>query len=569
MEVKSSRPVFNSVVDLGLRDVGVENNSRELAARLARASAAVFVVLVLSAMALCFIVAATGADPWVVVAFPLAWAVGMSALLLRVVKRARLVVVVVKSDGTNQAMWLAVVPLVFLALAALLAWEPLLIPLVVLYGILSLVLWRGRGRVPELLSKVCALLALDEWVLGDGFGLARRARSQRDALRLVIATDRRVLVAGSTRSAERYPVVDVPYRHVSRFGIEWKFGGRAGELALTVDGVDGELAETHVISSIAGCGCCSGCSPPSSTSTRSTSGWGRRERRCRCCWPSPSCAPICGYVSGTRSSLAYIVPLNLLIAPAFFFRRRRRDGLMLVLSTLAAIGLWAGSALRRGPASPGRRAARGSLRYALSGPGLIRISGMLLAAMVALVATAGAAGFELTSLRLAVEEVTAKRVPVDGRSNLTGKAASLTYTPGPDLRELVTDEHSLAGPNDGARWELRSSFSKGYNVVSLAPLHLRAAARRRRGAGGVPGRQGPRALPARRIPRDPHGARRRRAQGIRLGPRQRRGYWYSTAWFPQPVHSVRLECIARGQTSRFKRLCAEAIASLRFPMARG
>ena len=261
MEVKSSRPVFNSVVDLGLRDVGVENNSRELAARLARASAAVFVVLVLSAMALCFIVAATGADPWVVVAFPLAWAVGMSALLLRVVKRARPVVVVVKSDGTNQAMWLAVVPLVFLALAALLAWEPLLIPLVVLYGILSLVLWRGRGRVPELLSKVCALLALDEWVLGDGFGLARRARSQRDALRLVIATDRRVLVAGSTRSAERYPVVDVPYRHVSRFGIEWKFGGRAGELALTVDGVDGELAETHVISSIAGCGCSSDCSP--------------------------------------------------------------------------------------------------------------------------------------------------------------------------------------------------------------------------------------------------------------------------------------------------------------------
>jgi hypothetical protein len=50
VEVKPSRPVFNSVVDLGLRDVGVANNSRELAARVGQASAAVFVLLVLSAM---------------------------------------------------------------------------------------------------------------------------------------------------------------------------------------------------------------------------------------------------------------------------------------------------------------------------------------------------------------------------------------------------------------------------------------------------------------------------------------------------------------------------------------
>ena len=182
----------------------------------------------------------------------------------------------------------------------------------------------------------------------------------------------------------------------------------------------------------------------------------------------PVVCAICGYVARTTSSLAYLVPLNLLVAPAFFFADAGDViGLMLLLSTLATVGLWAGSALRRGPASPGRRAARGSLRHALSGPGLIRISGMLLAAMVALVATAGAAGFELPTLRLAVEEATAKQLPVDGRSNLTGGAASLTYTPGPDLRELVTDEPPLAGPNDGARWELRSSFTKGYNVVTL------------------------------------------------------------------------------------------------------
>ena len=46
--------------------------------------------------------------------------------------------------------------------------------------------------------------------------------------------------------------------------------------------------------------------------------------------------------------------------------------------------------------------------------------------------------------------------------------------------------------------------------------------------------------------------------------RLRNGGWYSTTWFPQPVHTVRLECVGRRQTDRFKRLCAEAVRSLRF-----
>ena len=50
---------------------------------------------------------------------------------------------------------------------------------------------------------------------------------------------------------------------------------------------------------------------------------------------------------------------------------------------------------------------------------------------------------------------------------------------------------------------------------------------------------------------------------------ERGRYWYYAPWFPQPVHSVRLECVARGQIDRFKRLCTEAVASLKFPMARG
>jgi hypothetical protein len=42
------------------------------------------------------------------------------------------------------------------------------------------------------------------------------------------------------------------------------------------------------------------------------------------------------------------------------------------------------------------------------------------------------------------------------------------------------------------------------------------------------------------------------------------GHWYYAAWFPQPVHTVRVECIARKQKKRFKRLCAEAMGSLEF-----
>ena len=219
----------------------------------------------------------------------------------------------------------------------------------------------------------------------------------------------------------------------------------------------------------------------------------------------------------------------------------------------------------RAPASPDGARRAGSLRDALSGRGLIRISGMLLAAMVALVATAGAAGFELPTLRLAVDEATAKRLPVDGRSNLTGGPPRSPTRPARTCTSWSRTSLPLAGPNDGARWELRSSFTKGYNVGDARALHRRAAARRRRRLSRLPGREGSRPLPARRFPRDPHGARRRRAQGLRLGPRQpRAATGTSRPGSRSRCTRVRVECVARRQTARFKRLCAEAIDSLEF-----
>jgi hypothetical protein len=39
---------------------------------------------------------------------------------------------------------------------------------------------------------------------------------------------------------------------------------------------------------------------------------------------------------------------------------------------------------------------------------------------------------------------------------------------------------------------------------------------------------------------------------------------FYVVWFPQPVHTLRLECVAGGELRRFKRLCSEPIGSLEF-----
>jgi hypothetical protein len=581
-----------------------------------KSSLGAFVLVLISLTAMCVIAGAAGASALIGVVFALVLMAGAFALALRTVNRSPVVVVAVTAEGTNRATWLVIAPCLLTVVGAALVREPVLIPGVVLMGVMALVVWRGRGRVPEVLRKVRGVLAEGERVLGDGLGLDRAQRNGRDAFRVIVATDRRVLLAGSTRSAAPFPLVDVPYSRVSRFGIEWKQWGRIGVLSLTIERADGATGETVEITSIAPANLVSiaralqshgvqaddpgavadaergweeartGVRPrarlfePAAMSTRQFDHglWLLLALAAVAFYVNPAnvglwllpvigaLSAVCGYVSGTRSSLAYLAPLNLLATPTFFFADA--DGvvtLMVVMSLLAALGLLAGSALRRAPAaSPGSRAARGSLRYAISGPGLVRISGVLLALVLASVATAAAGGIELTTLRLAVDELTAKQLPADGRSNLTGGAASLTYTRGPDLKEFVTDEDFGVGPNDGARWELRSSFTDGYNVVSLShyifepPLDDPAAV-----AEFVAGKDGEHSKSAGR----PMTHTERVVDGRKgyvwthIG---RADYWLYSAWFPHPVHSVRVECVARKQTDRFKRLCAEAVRTLEF-----
>ena len=608
-------------MDLGLRDVGVKNHPRRHAAHLGKMAIQLFALIVPSVFAMCVIARSLGADAWIVAAIVPAWTTGVLVMGLRMAKRTPPVVVRVTAEGANQATWLLMAPCLFLVPAAVLTRDPLTIPLVVATAIMALLFWRGRGRVPEVLRKLRPLLAEDESVLGDGAGMVRGGRRWHDAFRLVVATDRRVLVATPTRSTEGVLLVDAPYERVSGFGIEWRFWGRIGVLSLTVAGVDGGPSETHIITSIAPANLLSIAQALEShgvhaddavTVFEAERAWEDAQRRAesrvrlldraamnsrdfdRGLWlllglstvtfyvlPVHGVAPVVlavpvlcgfsGYLSGTKASLAYIVPLNLLVSPTFLFADAGGVvGMMVLLSSLAALGLWAGVALREGTetpagaAEPEPRPAPGSLRHALSGVRLIRITGVMLAVGVALVAIGGMVGIDRVTLRLAIDEAIAHQVPVDGRSNLTGGTASVTYTPGPDLHEFITDNAPEGHPTDGARWELRSSFTKGYNFVSLAsyieePRLDNAAAltefveRKDSEHSGLAG------FPVSHTTLVVRGRR-----GYVWNHNSRNGYWYYAAWFPQPVNSVRIECIAKKQLTRFRRLCTEAIGSLKF-----
>ena len=646
----SSKPNVQAVVDLGLRDVGVENDPRQPYREFMKALPKVLVLVVLSLMAVCLLVGLAGVGPWIVFPLVLAWTGGLLFMAQRAAKRARPQSVKITAEGTNQAAPLMISSALVLVVAGAMTLSPVMVPVVLLMLVVAVFAWRGRGRVPEVLRELRSLLGADETVLGDGIGLAKGERRWNEAFRLLVATDRRLLVTPSTRSSRPFPLIDVPYEWVSGFDVEWKQLGRAGTLSLTVAAGDDGDPETHVINMIAPANLLSiarvlqshgvhpddpaplaaaeqawaeahgesapaepqdaPAQPPSAPPSppRPSSGplfdsaqmntpqfdrglWVllglaavvlylnpfgiglgmRREAGVALLVFVPIVCAVSGYLSGTKSSVAYLLPLNLLVSPAFFFADASVViALMLMVSAVAALGLWAGSALGRRaaapaqPADPASRPTPGSLRHAISAQRLIRITGVMVGVVTGLAVVSSAAGFPLSNLRLAIDELTVKQVPVDGRSNLTGNYASLRYTTGPDLREFITDGPVEAKPDGGQRWELRSRFTKGYNMVSLAHYVFE------------PALDDPKAIADFVAEKDREHSR-LAGHDVTHTERMvdgRKGYvwnhgswtgrWYYAAWFPQPVHTIRVECIATKQKDRFKRLCAEAVGSLRF-----
>jgi hypothetical protein len=176
-----SKPTFNSVIDLGLRDIGVANQPRRLAALLGRFTVPAVAAAVAYAVLACIAVRWAGASPLLVA---LAWPAIMLIPVLRVVRRSPVLVVKVTAEGRNQATWIVLVPQAFALIAVVLVWKPIVIPVVVAAVATAVVAWRARGRAPEALRSLQSALAPGERVLGDGIGLARDV-ARRDSLRAI------------------------------------------------------------------------------------------------------------------------------------------------------------------------------------------------------------------------------------------------------------------------------------------------------------------------------------------------------------------------------------------------
>lgn len=214
--------------------------------------------------------------------------------------------------------------------------------------------------------------------------------------------------------------------------------------------------------------------------------------------------------------------------------------------------------------SPAARAPIDDYHPRLSGMRLIQICGVLLVIVLALVGISRTIGLDLYAFEAVIDEVRREKLPADGRSNLSGGAASITYTAGPSLNEMITDEDWGEGPNDGARWELRTPVLKGYNTVSLSHYIY------------VPALDNPAAVDNFVAKKD---VEHEQMAGKPVGHEEitvdgrngylweyegRSGYWQYAAWFPQPVHTVRVECIAKRQRARFVQLCDETMRTLKF-----
>ena len=622
---RRTEPVFHNVVDLGLRDVGIRNDPRRLAVRSSRMLIVLVMLAVATAAVTCVVAVQAGADgPVVGISF--AGCIGAATLLLvRMLSRLPPTVVRVHADGGNQAVWMLVVPMIGASIALTVLAGPTAIPVVARSLAFGLLLGRRRDHVPAALRELRGLVGPGERVLGDGLGLARGRRGP-EAFRIVAVTDRRLLVTGSLRAPGPFALVDVPLPCVARFGIGWSYRGRAGVLSVVVAGADGAPEARHEIASIAPANLVSVATALRAGGVRpddpakvdaAVAAWAAARRRGEAApvdraamhtrafdlglWLLVAVA-VCalyvnpfgvgigaahgvvaalpviflagcagGYLAGTRLAIAYLAPLNLLVIPAFlFFSVPLVIVFMQALSALAAAGLLLGAMLRerrRAPADRGpaqRQPGRSGLRQALSGAGLVRLSRGLLVAGAVSMTTASAFGFEPIQVRLAVDEATVAQRPADGRSNLTGGAASLTYTPADGLREFVTDEEWSSDPADGARWEVRSSFLQGQNFVSLASYVFEPRLDDPDAvADFVTGKDDEHAAIAGHVVEHT-----RRVVDGRSGYVWEHGndlgYWHYAMWFPAPTYSVRLECIARKQTERFKDLCEEAASSLRF-----
>ena len=81
--MKSRKPVFHSVLDLGLRDVGLRNEPRRFAARLGRFAPGIVLLALVAAVVGCVVLNRTGAGRGTVALFALLWTAAVLRLAVK------------------------------------------------------------------------------------------------------------------------------------------------------------------------------------------------------------------------------------------------------------------------------------------------------------------------------------------------------------------------------------------------------------------------------------------------------------------------------------------------------
>ena len=102
MSTRAAKPVFASVLDLGLRDVGMRNDPRGLARQIGKAALAGFVLRFVSLIALCAFLAVTGVGARVVLPLLVALTAVVVLMMIRAAKRSTPLVVKVRARARTR-----------------------------------------------------------------------------------------------------------------------------------------------------------------------------------------------------------------------------------------------------------------------------------------------------------------------------------------------------------------------------------------------------------------------------------------------------------------------------------
>lgn len=517
MKRKLIKPSFRTVIDLGLRPIEQRNDPKRLAIDELKGLGLIFIMVIGLVVVACIAIVTLGRTAGFIVLL-VTFAASFLAILRQFAQRRSSIVIRVRPDGTNQAIRLFIGLPIVTGLFALLTREPVYVGFTLVLVLVAVVAWRRRDLAPAGLREIHALLAPDETTLGDGFAADKSRKWHRDCWKILVATDRRLLISTFGAKHDKINIVQVALPQIAGYGLKWGVLGTQGELTL------------H--------------------------------------FKSPFNA------ADPRTSIEYYK-----IAPT---------SLVSLVEALRSHGV-PGPAIEH-PPGDGKDPPRPPGAPSFVKPGAFGVAGhevdvideaghkaprttrekvamaVLVVLLTAIFAFVGllVAGVDMRSAKVMVDQYTKHRLPTDGRSDLTGQGAAIAYPAADDLIELETDEHWGEGPHDGARWELRTTFTKGYNVISLAnyvfvpTLDDKQAIERFVKSKDSRHRE----LAGKEVTHETVTVDGRTGHAWNHDGKD--GYWYYAAWFPQPTGTVRLECIAKNQRARFEEMCAEALKSLRF-----